>query len=268
MGYNSMAVTIFVPALARPAGEEAIAPDRSVVLQRPIVFRGERRVVVTPRSAWTKIRGMLTLVFVAAVFAGCGPLGDDEEPTAPAATSVPNATAVSSPRVVSTPPIVASPTAAAIASPQITASSPEASPAARLATPRSGTPPPAGVVSRSTPRVSTPTIVPADDATPAGAVAPPVVEDCDPPTDLPEVVGEVQREATETVNVRAGPGLDCDLVTQIEAGTGVTVESGPVEADDRLWVLVTVDEDQGWVAEEFVPGEEVTRGAEDSLPRS
>ncbi len=265
MGYNSTTAGLFAPALDCPAGENAIGPDRPVVPLRSLVALVGDRIVVSFRSARSTIRQSLALIVVTVLVAACGPLGDDEEPTAPAATSIPVATAVPSPRVGSTPRVVASPTVAlVIASPRITVSTANASPTAEPATPRPGTPVPASAVSRSTPRVSTPTVAP-EDATPPATPGPPVAEDCEPPAVLPEVIGEVQREATETVNVRVGPGLDCDLVTQIEAGTSVTVESGPVEASDRLWVLVTVGGDQGWVAEEFVPGEEVTRGAETSL---
>ncbi len=253
------------PALDCPPGENTIAPDRPAVPMRPTVRAGAHLLSFTRRSAWTSIRKLPLLILVAALVAACGPLGDEEEPTVPAATSIPNATVAPSPRAESTPRVVASPTVvASIASLQIRAASPEVSPAAQPATPRPATPA-ASTTRRATPRVSTPRAAPTDEAVPAGAQEPPVAEDCEAPADLPEVVGEVQREATETVNVRGGPGLDCELVTQIEEGTRVIVESGPVEASGRLWVLVTVNGDQGWVAEEFVPGEEVTRGGWASL---
>ncbi len=269
MGYNRRTVTLSAPAINDPAGENAIAPDHPALPPRPLALQAGEREATTQRSAWSKVRGLVALLFVAVLVVACGPLGDDEEPTDPAATAITNATAVPSPRTAASPQVVASPTlAGAIASPRVTASPQDASPVTEPATPRPGTPTPATAGSRSTPRVSTPAIVGELRVTPAGTPEPPLVEACEPPVDLPDVVGEVERQTTETVNVRVGPGLDCDLVTQIEAGTDVTVESGPVEASDLLWVLVTVDGEQGWVAEEFVPGQEVTRGADTSLRQS
>ena len=207
------------------------------------------------RLTWATARGLTVLLVAAVLVAGCGPLGSDEKSTAPAATSLPMATTVSSPRAASSPRIQSPPEATPLAGPRTSRSSPVASPAAAL---QPGTPVPARANARATPRVAPPTIAVSLGTTPVGTPAPPVAETCQPPADVPEAIGEAERQTTETVNVRVGPGLDCDLVTQVEAGTTVTVESGPVEADDLLWVLVTLDGEQGWVAEEYVPGEEVT----------
>jgi hypothetical protein len=69
---------------------------------------------------------------------------------------------------------------------------------------------------------------------------------------------EDQREVTEELYFRAGPGSDCDLVTDtpLEPGVTVTVLSEPVvrtDSDDQLeWVRVDVDGTTGWVAADFL----------------
>jgi hypothetical protein len=59
-------------------------------------------------------------------------------------------------------------------------------------------------------------------------------------------------EADEGVNLRAGPGADCDLLSTLQPGTPVEVISGPVSAGDFLWVKVVAADAEGWMAEEFL----------------
>ena len=54
------------------------------------------------------------------------------------------------------------------------------------------------------------------------------------------------------VNLRRGPGADCDVISAMAAGTAATALSGPVNAGDRLWLLVEIDGTEGWIAADFV----------------
>ncbi len=54
------------------------------------------------------------------------------------------------------------------------------------------------------------------------------------------------------VNLRSAPGTTCDIIQVIDAGTIATPKTGPVEADDRLWILVDISGVEGWVALDFV----------------
>jgi hypothetical protein len=183
---------------------------------------------------------------------GCGPLGDedDEEPT-----TIP---AGGSPTAVASPPAGATPRGGPV---QVTRS------------PTTGSPTPASTEDAGSAPASQPTRTPEpDDTSPPAETAeptreveqpptPPSVEGCEEPEDLPEVQGESERvtspEADEGVNLRAGPGAECDVVDTLAPGTAVVVESGPVQSGDLLWVKITVGDTEGWVAEQLLePAEE------------
>jgi hypothetical protein len=54
------------------------------------------------------------------------------------------------------------------------------------------------------------------------------------------------------LNFRTGPGLDAEIVGELDEGTGLVVVSGPVDADGFEWYQVTRDDNtMGWVAGSF-----------------
>jgi hypothetical protein len=170
------------------------------------------------------------------LLAACGPIGDDDEDDEPTVG----------------PTQAASPAASPVRGP---VQSPEGTP---------GTPRSAGTGSDAdeTPTVrATQTARPRptpDDETPAAdeMPTPPTVEGCEEPEELPPVQGDSERQtaldADEGVNLRSAPGADCDVLVTLAAGTPLQVESGPVRSGDFLWVKVTVEGTEGWVAEEFL----------------
>jgi hypothetical protein len=184
---------------------------------------------------------------------GCGPLGDDdEEPTAtPLAAGSPiagspaaGATPRGGPVQVTRPPTTASPTSE---SPDGGAESTPGRRPTRTPEPEETPAPPEETAEPTRDAERTPT--------------PPSVEGCEEPEELPDVQGESDRvtspDADEGVNLRAGPGADCDVLATLQPGTAVVVESGPVQSGDLLWVKITVEETEGWVAEQFLePAEE------------
>ncbi len=80
----------------------------------------------------------------------------------------------------------------------------------------------------------------------------PTATACLPPPPPPPVPDRVPVVTTAAVNLRRGPGLGCDVITVLRAGAEVTLQSGPVRADGRLWVLITVEGTSGWVASDFL----------------
>jgi uncharacterized protein YgiM (DUF1202 family) len=84
--------------------------------------------------------------------------------------------------------------------------------------------------------------------TPTTAAASP----CVPPSPLPPVEAVGPLTTTTDVNVRSGPGLDCDILRVLRPEVDVTARSGPVRADGRAWLLVELDGRTGWVAADFV----------------
>lgn len=69
--------------------------------------------------------------------------------------------------------------------------------------------------------------------------------------------GPASYVTTSDVNFRNGPGTDCDPIFDEPLGEGAIVEvlSEPVvrEGDDEyLWVAVSVDGTEGWIATEFI----------------
>lgn len=189
------------------------------------------------RARLDRVRSPLLAIACAAIVvlaAGCGPLDDedDEEPT---------------PRAGGT----ASPVASPRRGPEQVF---EGTPRAGATDPEDGTPP--GGPTR-TPRPRTTEDANANATRAARPTpTPPTVEGCEEPEELPEVQGrrirQTAADADLGVNLRAGPGADCELVQTLEPGTRVEVRSGPVRVDDMLWVRIEVDETEGWVAEELL----------------
>ena len=176
------------------------------------------------RSAVLPIAGVAVAVLVLA--AACGPVGGDEDEKPTPRATVAAGGAASPVRVAGTP---------GTPRPRATARAVAGTPLARP----TQTPSPR-------PTSAEPTAVP---ETPA----PPAVEGCEEPAELPAVQGASLRRTTdEGVRLRAGPGTDCDQLAELAAGTEVEVLSGPVSAGDRLWVKVTAEGTEGWVAEEFL----------------
>lgn len=86
--------------------------------------------------------------------------------------------------------------------------------------------------------------------------APTVATSCDFP-DAPAFTGsDPSYITTSEVNIRIGPGTDCDPAADILAqGTLLQVTSDPVTREgqgDTTWVRVTVDGIEGWVATDFI----------------
>ena len=196
---------------------------------------------------------LVACLAVVALAAACGPLGDDEEgeptPTR-AASPVAAASPEASPPAMASPRSRSSPTARA--RPDDEDGTAVASPTRRSA---------ADAVEDETPDADNDeTPEDADDDTTEDCAGetptPPVVEDCAETEELPAVQGPNERvtsaEADEGVNLRAGPGADCDLLTTLQPNTSVEILSGPVAAGDFLWVKVEVAGDEGWLAEEFL----------------
>lgn len=56
---------------------------------------------------------------------------------------------------------------------------------------------------------------------------------------------------TDALNLRSGPGLDDDVVTEMWYGTAGTIEDGPVAADGYTWYQLNIGVD-GWAAGEYL----------------
>ncbi|HEV2066897.1 MAG TPA: SH3 domain-containing protein [Thermomicrobiales bacterium] len=157
-----------------------------------------------------------------------------------------------------------------------------------IAAERDATPTPAIVV--SAPPVEVATDVPPEAATPAGTapvatpavtatVEEPVVDEGTPGIPSDEAVGALEevlavaesctvetfpayegdapvQVTTADVNFRAGPGTDCELISEpLPPGTTVEVLSEPVSREgqpDFEWVAVSVNGTQGWIATDFI----------------
>lgn len=57
---------------------------------------------------------------------------------------------------------------------------------------------------------------------------------------------------TDALNLRDGPGLDAEILAQLETNAVVTVVSGPERVDGYDWYEVETDEGTGWVAGRFL----------------
>ncbi len=228
----------------------------------------------------------VSTALVVLVLTGCGVGGDDDEPTATAsddgspaisttaptdltadATQIdngsPDATEAGTPEgvtptpsiVVSAPPVTI-PTA--VPTPAATPTLPDgeqdagASPGSASLGDGTGGAPPAAEAGDLTP---------ANGATPASTpVGVTTVSSCEVDSVPPSSDGEpVPQVTTSAVNLRTGPGTDCDVLGDpFAAGVVVTVLSAPVErtGDEFTWVAVAIDGVEGWMATEFLEPEE------------
>ncbi len=115
---------------------------------------------------------------------------------------------------------------------------------------------PTSVAPEATP-VLTPTLTPtaAPEITPT--VTPVLTPTATPEGGIPSpTVGGQARITTkyQFVNLRAEPGLDTDVIIQLEDGTIVTILEGPEEANDISWWKVDDGEGNiGWAAERVGP---------------
>jgi peptidoglycan/xylan/chitin deacetylase (PgdA/CDA1 family) len=53
--------------------------------------------------------------------------------------------------------------------------------------------------------------------------------------------------AADVVNLRSGPGLGCSIVTELSAGTPVTIVGSSVEQDDETWLPVSTPLGDGYI---------------------
>lgn len=53
-------------------------------------------------------------------------------------------------------------------------------------------------------------------------------------------------------NIRGGPGLDFDLVTQLTAGDEVGILGSVVGSDDEVWYLITFEDEEGTLLEGWI----------------
>lgn len=230
-----------------------------------------RRLPIGARR-WAAGAAVLVVTMLAA---GCGVLDGDDATEAP--------TTVGSPTVAASaasPPVVASPAATRVTSPASPSGGAATETEAVAETPSEATTesttiaetPNEATTEPTTADAETATTVPAtttagDDETaaptrrprrtptparPTRTPTPPPAAGCAPPAPLPEVAGSEVRLTTENINLRAGPGAECEVVRVLDQGDEVTVTSGPVDADDRLWVRVEAGGDEGWLADEFL----------------
>lgn len=102
------------------------------------------------------------------------------------------------------------------------------------------------------PATPTATATPSSTATAVATVAPTAestaveVEGCVVPGDPPPLVDGAW-ETSGTVDLRAGPGLSCEVIDELPANTSVAPRGVAVRADGVGWQLVEVDGVAGWV---------------------
>jgi hypothetical protein len=237
---------------------------------------------LTPRTKKRAAAGALSIVMAVMVLAGCGIGGDNGDETATAAveTSVSSAPNVantpsvqveteSSPVLGATESEAGATPGAATPTPAIVVSAPPVvmptAPPTEAATPTApgaiATPVPAAGGVAVGDGTGGPGAIPAEAATPAGEAATPevaaalTVTNCDA-VDYPPYSGDSPTQITTAdVNFREGPGSDCTAIGEpIGAGVAVEVLSDPVEreGDDFVWVAVSLDGQEGWLATEFL----------------
>ena len=230
-----------------------------------------------PRTLTRAVRGVLAISLVALALAGCGGGGDEDDGTATSAVESTAATVGESP----TPAVVtqSSPTedetqgTAVAASPGAATPTPAivvSAPPVTIPTPRPSEASPVAANVPATPVVATASILtgdgtggpmadtgvpvgtPAAGGTPvAGSVT---VDSCDV-AELPEYTGSnAEQVTTGVVNFRSGPGTECPVISELDAGVPVEVLSNPVEqaGEDIVWVAVSVDGEEGWLAIDFL----------------
>ena len=181
---------------------------------------------------------LLGMVLGTTLLMSCGPIGGEDIPATSTPVLLPAASPVVQPLPTSIAPTAATPPPATpVASPTLVESGPTAAspaPASPTARPRPTRTPRARPTATETPR-------------------PPVASDCVAPEEPPEPAQKGLVTVTaDGVNLRRAPGTTCDIIQVVEAGTAATPRSGPVEADDRLWILIDISGTEGWVALEFV----------------
>lgn len=233
------------------------------------------------RGARRWLAGGAVLV-VTMLAAGCGVLNRDDPTEAPtrAVVASPGAASPTSRASVASPTIGASPVATRVTRPAspsgeaatATDDAAETPSEASTATEDAAETPSEATTEPSTADVETEPTVPATAAAgeeetvaptqrprrtptparPTSTPTPPPAAGCAPPAPLPDVAGSEERLTTEGINLRTGPGADCEVVRVLAQGVEVTVTSGPVAADDLLWVRVEAGGDEGWVAAEFL----------------
>ncbi len=124
--------------------------------------------------------------------------------------------------------------------------------------PTAGLPPPTPTIPAVT--ASDPTALPVATAAPTEPPAAADAEAEDPCAGLPAYAIGTTVETTEALNLRDGPSTDSNILTQLSAGTQLTISGEFVEAGQCDWWPVTVasDEQSGFVIEEFIrePGAE------------
>ena len=131
-------------------------------------------------------------------------------------------------------------------------------------TPTSASATPTAVVTPTVTIALTPTATPDITVTATPAATPEITVAATPaltPTITPEggipspTVGGRAEVTTrfQFVNLRTDPGLDAEIVGQLENGTIVTILDGPEEADDlRWWQVEDGEGNGGWAAERVV----------------
>lgn len=229
-----------------------------------------------PRSLTRVVRGVLATSLVAVALAGCGGGDDGDDGTATSAVEstaaveespTPSVMTESSPvDGVATEATGAATPGGATPTPAIVVSAPPV----MIPTPRPSDATPVGAGAPATPVVATASVTMGDgtggpmaaaapDGTPAAGGTPVAgsvtVDSCDV-AELPEYTGQDPVQVTTTdVNIRSGPGTDCDVVGEpVPAGVSVELLGNPVEreGDDFIWVAVSLDGVEGWLATDFL----------------
>lgn len=220
---------------------------------------------------------MVSMALAVLLLSACGVGGDDDEATetaeAPATTAAESPvdlTSQSSTAAVGTPDIVTvasedgtpdagegSPTPAIVVSAppvQVPTRAPQpvaATPAPGGATPVSGE---AQVAGDGTGGPTLQVAEQAPDAA-AGTQVTTTATSCDVAVPPPFTGVQPQQQTVSDVNLRVGPGTDCDPVGEpIGQGVAVEVLSDPVEreGDEFDWVQVAVEGTEGWLAIDFL----------------
>lgn len=234
----------------------------------------------------------ISLVTGALVLGGCGPVGDDEEPTDDAPQMTIEATrgpAMATPDATSFVQAPSTPDSDDVEG--LEAGTPEDEPRNPETRPTPDSPPPLGGRTpvpgqvRPAPSDDDPDSTPdADETAPASNAAgdgttgatpsadDPSNEDASPeevttaeavtvdscePDDVPDFTGDsAEFLVVENLNFRTGPGSDCDLIgdSVLESGAEIVVTSDPVlrDGEETEWVRVEVEGEEGWVAAEFI----------------
>jgi uncharacterized protein YgiM (DUF1202 family) len=192
------------------------------------------------QHAGRRVSSLLGLVLGTTLLMSCGPIGGEDILATSTPVLLPAASPVVQPLPTSIAPTAATPPPA----------TPVASPALAGSSPTAASPAPASPTARPKPR---PTRTPRARPTATETPRPPVASDCVAPEEPPEPAQDGPVTVTaDGVNLRRAPGTTCDIIQVVEAGTAATPRSGPVEADDRLWILIDISGTEGWVALEFV----------------